>query len=141
MHDMALTLMRMDRDEEARRYNTQSLDYYARLGDTINTKGKLDVSEALNLRGVLDMRAGNWNHAEQSLERAISYTPYLTRPHFNLALVYYQRGDIDAGDREMAFVLRYDPPDLLATHRSEAAKKRGAPLPQQVTADQGAASR
>ncbi len=124
MYDMALALMRMGRDAEARNYVEMSLSHF----DRNDAKGRLDLSEAWNLLGYLSMRSGDWAGAEKSLGEAIRLTPYLTRPHFNLAMVNYERGRIEAGDKEIDFTLRYDSPEMAAIHGDQAKTKKAAAL-------------
>ena len=120
LYNMGLSLMRLGRNEEARGYVERSLQ---RL-DKADTKGNMDVTEAWNLLGYLSMQAGDWSSAEKSLNEATRLTPYLTRPHFNLAMLHYERGDAAAGDKELAFALRYDSPEMATIHRAQAAKKK-----------------
>ncbi len=124
MYDMALALMRMGRDAEAKKYVEMSLSHF----DRNDAKGRLDLSEAWNLLGYLSMRSGDWDAAEKSLGEAIRLTPYLTRPHFNLAMAHYERGRIEAGDKEMEFALRYDSPEMAVIHRAQADKKKAEVL-------------
>lgn len=124
IYDMALALMRLGRNEEAKKYCELSLKHFG-AGDN---KGRMDVAEAWNLLGFLSMRAGDMDNAEKSLREAARLMPYLTRPHFNLAMVNYERGRIDEGDEEIAFALRYDSPTLAFSHRLHACKKRAEVL-------------
>lgn len=124
MHDMALALMRTGRYAESRRYSLMSIQYL----DRFDAKGKLDLSEAWNLLGYLDMQDRNWDAAEKSLNEAVRLTPYLTRPHFNLAMVHYERREINAADQELAFALRYDSPELAVIHRAQGERKKNEVL-------------
>ena len=120
IYDMALALMRLGRDAEAKAYCRQALQRFARS----DAKGRLDVAEAWNLLGYLSLRADEWDDAETSLQAAIRESPYLTRPHFNLAMLYYGRGRIAEGDRALDFALRHDAPEMAVIHRTQAAEKR-----------------
>jgi tetratricopeptide (TPR) repeat protein len=130
LYNMGLSLMRLGRNEEARKYCEMSLQ---RL-DKADTKGNMDITEAWNLLGYLSMLSADWDGAEKSLNEAIRLTPYLTRPHFNLAMVNYERGRSEAGDKELAFALSYDSPEMAATHRDQAAKKKAGLLARSQTA-------
>lgn len=137
MHDMGLALMRLGRDEEARRYTEMALKHL----DQTDAKGRLDLSEAWNLLGYLSLRSGDWDSAEKSLNEAIRITPYLTRPHFNLAMLHYERGNMAEGDRELAFALRYDAPEMIPIHRAQADRKKAEVLARRGSATSALPSR
>jgi tetratricopeptide (TPR) repeat protein len=120
LYNTGLSLMRLGRNEEARRYCEMAL---RQLQDA-SGKEYLDAAEVLNLLGYLSMESGDLDEAEKSLRKSIRLSPYLTRPHFNLAMLHYQRKHVDAGDVEMAFVLHYDSPEMADYHRRQANKKR-----------------
>ena len=93
--------------------------------------------ERAGLRGYLDMLDRRWDAAEKSLAEAIRLTPYLTRPHFNLAMVHYERGEINAADKELAFALRYDSPELAVVHRAQGERKKSEVLGRKQSATSG----
>lgn len=127
MHDMALALMHQGRLDQAERLARAARDGF-RNDDLL---GRFDQSEALNLIAYLHMQRGQWDAAEVALQEAIGLTPHLTRPHFNLAMIHYERGRQAAGDAEIAFVLRYDPPPMAALHR-RLARERQAQIAQRA---------
>ncbi len=124
IYDMALALMRLGRNDEAREYCELALKHFGN-GDK---KGRMDVAEVWNLLGYLSLHSGDWGGAEKALLESARLMPYLTRPHFNLAMLYYQTNRIDDGDRELAFALRYDSPTAAFSHRLLACKKRAEAL-------------
>ena len=81
-------------------------------------------SEAFNLLALIQMSQHRYAPAETPLRAAIALTPYGARPHFNLALVLYESGDWEGGDRELALALRYGSPDSAATFARLGAEKR-----------------
>ncbi len=121
-HNLALALARLGRYAEAEDEVRRTL----RLQQSGDGKSQLDISEAYNLLGYIHIKQGRSGEAEEALRRSMALTPYLTRPHFNLALLLYERGDWDGGDRELAFAMRYGSPELAEAHRQlgKEAKRR-----------------
>jgi len=112
-HNLALALARLGQHAEAERIALRAIDLYSGAGP----KGRLDVSEAHNLLGYIYLKQGRSAEAEQALRRSIALAPYLTRPHYNLALLLYERGNLEEGDRELAFAVRYGNPELAEAHQ------------------------
>ncbi|MBU0751510.1 MAG: tetratricopeptide repeat protein [Gammaproteobacteria bacterium] len=131
-HNLALALAQLGQDGEgehlARRAIRQYLDLYDK--DEVrrrdDSKGRLDISESYNLLGYLLLRQGRLDEAERALRQSIALTPFLTRPHYNLALLRYERGDWAGGDAELAFAERYGAPDLAAAHRRAGNERKRA---------------
>jgi tetratricopeptide (TPR) repeat protein len=121
-HNLALALARLGRYDEAERVALRAIELYPGAGP----KGRLDVSEAHNLLGYIHLKQGRSGEAEQALRRSIALAPYLTRPHYNLALLLFERGDLEGGDRELAFAVRYGNPELAEAHQrlGREAKQR-----------------
>jgi tetratricopeptide (TPR) repeat protein len=117
-YNMALALMRLGQCQEAKKYAAMSLQGR----DDHSQKGRMDAAEVQNLLGYLSIGSGDWDAAEKSLTASMRLSPYLTLPHFNMAKVHYARGQIDAGDTELAFALRYDTAEMAEVHRALAAK-------------------
>lgn len=126
-HNLALALARLGRHAEAERVALRAIDLYPGAGP----KGRLDVSEAYNLLGYIYLKQGRSAEAEQALRRSIALAPYLTRPHYNLALLLYERGNLEEGDRELAFAVRYGNPELAEAHQrlGNEARTRGQAKP------------
>lgn len=93
--------------------------------------GRYGVSEALNLLAHIQMQQLRWTAAEANLMEAIRLTPHLPRPHYSLALVYYHRRRIAAGDDSLATALRYAD----AAH-AEAFKRQATAVREQALATQ-----
>lgn len=125
VHNLALALARLGRYDEAERAVRRAIDLQSGGG----AKDHLDMSEAQNLLGYICLRQGRIAEAERALRLSIALTPYLTRPHYNLAVLLYQRGEQAEGDRELAFAERYGAPELAEAHRrfGSEAKARAAP--------------
>jgi len=125
VHNLALALARLGRYDEAERAVRRAIDLQAGGG----AKDHLDMSEAQNLLGYICLRQGRIEEAERALRLSIALTPYLTRPHYNLAVLLYQRGERAEGDRELAFAERYGAPELAEAHRrfGREAKERAGP--------------
>jgi tetratricopeptide (TPR) repeat protein len=124
-HNLALALARLGRYAEAERVALRAIELYPGSGP----KGRLDVSEAYNLLGYIYLKQGRSDETEQALRRSIALAPYLTRPHYNLALLLFERGDLQGGDRELAFAVRYGNPELAEAHQrlgSEAKRRKQA---------------
>ncbi|HXC38755.1 MAG TPA: tetratricopeptide repeat protein [Burkholderiales bacterium] len=119
LHNIGLALMRQGRDAEAIDYVKRALRYLDDHGD----KRGLDRAEALNLLGLLYMRGGDLDSADKALREAVKTAPFLTRPHFNLAMLAYQRRDIAGARREMDMAIQYDAPQMAVFHRRSAAEK------------------
>lgn len=119
LHNIGLALMRQGHDAEAIDYVKRALRYL----DDHGEKRGLDRAEALNLLGLLYMRGGELDSADKALQEAVKTAPFLTRPHFNLAMLAYQRRDIAGARREMAVAIQYDAPQMAAFHRRSAAEK------------------
>jgi hypothetical protein len=122
-HNLALALARLGRLDEAERVALRAIELYPGTG----SKGRLDVGEAYNLLGYIYLKQGRSSEAEQALRQSIVLAPYLTRPHYNLALLLFDRGDLEGGDRELAFAVRYGNPELAEAHQRLGieAKLRG----------------
>jgi protein O-mannosyl-transferase len=115
-HNLALALVQLGNDAEGELMARRAILQYQELYESdkarmFGRKERMDISEAYNLLGFIQLRQGRLDEAEQALRQSIELTPYLTRPHFNLALVHYQRGEWTAGDRELDFAARYATPD------------------------------
>jgi len=125
VHNLALALARLGRYDEAERAVRRAIELQAGGG----AKDHLDMSEAQNLLGYICLRQGRIDEAERALRLSIALTPYLTRPHYNLAVLLYQRGERAEGDRELAFAERYGAPELAEAHRrfGREARDRAAP--------------
>jgi tetratricopeptide (TPR) repeat protein len=124
-HNLALALARLGQYDEAERVALRAIELYPGAG----SKGRLDVSEAYNLLGYIYLKQGRSGEAELSLRRSIALAPYLTRPHYNLAVLLFDRGDLEGGDRELAFAVRYGNPEMAEAHLrlgSEARQRRQA---------------
>lgn len=119
-HNLALALARLGRYDEAERVVRRAIDLHA----GIDSKVHLDLSEAYNLLGYICLRQGRFGEAEQALRRSIVLTPYLTRPHYNLAMLHYEQGNWEEGDRELAFAVRYGAPELAAAHQRLGSEKK-----------------
>jgi tetratricopeptide (TPR) repeat protein len=126
-HNLALALARLGEYAEAERIVRRAIQLYPGKGP----KGRLDFSEAYNLLGYIHLKQGRNSEAEQSLRESIALAPYLTRPHYNLALLLFERGDLEGGDRELAFAVRYGNPELAEAHQrlGSEARKRGQAKP------------
>lgn len=81
-------------------------------------------SEILNLKAFIQMSQHRYAEAEVPLREAIALTPYGARPHYNLALVRYELGDWEGGDRELALAIRYGLPESAAEFARVGAEKR-----------------
>jgi tetratricopeptide (TPR) repeat protein len=127
-HNLALALARLGRYAEAETAVRRALELQP--GD--DAKFQMDISEAHNLLGYIYLKQGRGAEAELALRQAIALTPYLTRPHYNLALLLYQRGDREDGDRELDFAVRYGNPELAAAHQrlGREARQSGLAAPQ-----------
>ena len=92
-----------------------------------DVQGRYTVSEALNLLAHIQMQQARWAAAESNLQEAIRLTPYLPRPHYNLALLNYRQGRIETADAALQLALRYAAPEQADVFRREAARVRLAP--------------
>ncbi len=119
-HNLAMVLIRAENYAESEVHARRAIKLYANR----DGKDRLDLSEAHNLLGLVLLNQGRRDEAEQALRQAISLTPYLTRPHFNLAKLLYERGDWEAGDRELDIALRYDTAAMAEYHRREGQEKK-----------------
>ena len=120
MHNMSLSLMHLGRYEEAKAYSIEAIRHF----EPTDPKLRLDISEAYNLLGYLNMRLGKWDEAEQALSEAVRITPYLTRPHFNLAMLYLDRGRNASAQKEIDFIFKYDTPEMAEVHARQIAEKK-----------------
>lgn len=129
-HNLALALVQLGQDGEGERLARRAILQYQDLHDRDevrrrdDSKGRLDISESYNLLGYIHLRQGRLVEAEQALRQSIALTPYLTRPHFNLALLLYDRGDWAGGDAELAFAVRYGAPDLAQAHQRAGDQRK-----------------
>ncbi len=124
-HNLALALARLGQLDEAERVALRAIGSYPSTG----SKDRLDVGEAYNLLGYIYLKQGRSGEAEQALRQSIALAPYLTRPHYNLALLLFDRGDLEAGDRELAIAVRYGNPELAEAHQrlgSQAKQRKQA---------------
>ncbi|HTJ97519.1 MAG TPA: tetratricopeptide repeat protein [Rhodocyclaceae bacterium] len=120
VHNLALALARMGEFAAAE----IEIKHAISLQQSYDGKTRLDVSEAWNLLAYIHMHQQRWQEAEADLREAIRLSPYLTRPHYNLALVLYERGELQAGDEELAFAVRYGSPELAASHQRLGQQRR-----------------
>lgn len=119
-HTLAYALFRLGRLDAAEAEICRMLDH-ARNDDTLARYG---VSEALNLLARIQMQQGRWHAAEANLREALRLTPALARPHYNLALLHYLRGDLASGDAELATATMHAAPEVVAAFRAGAAPVR-----------------
>lgn len=129
-HNLALALAQLGDDDDGERLVRQAIQQYQDLYDKDevrrrdDSKGRFDISESYNLLGYLLLRQGRLDEAERALRQSIVLTPYLTRPHYNLALLLYERGDWVGGDKELAIAIRYGAPDLALAHRRAGNERK-----------------
>ena len=119
-HSLALAYARTDDLAAAEREIKLRLDE-PRRDDAV---GRYGVSEALNLLAHIQMQQGRLDAAEANLREAMRLTPYLPRPHFNLALLHYRQGKLDQGDAELALCLQYAAPEQRALFSRQAGLAR-----------------
>jgi hypothetical protein len=119
LHNIALALRNQGKDDQALEYVTRALGQI----DADDPKHRLDLAESLNLKGYILMHQKRWDEAERALRAAVAATPHLARPHFNLAMVAYERRDLATARAEMAVAESDDAPPMAALHRRLAAEK------------------
>lgn len=119
-HNLGLALARLGRLAEAEQHALRAAEQFP----SDDVKGRMDLAEAWNLLGYIYLQQGRTDEAERVLRQAIASSPYLTRPHYNLALALYGRREWEAGDRELAFAVQYGTPELAEAHRRLAMQRK-----------------
>lgn len=120
--NLALALARLGRYDEAANHARRAIELF----ESHDAMGRLNAAEAWNLLGYIQLQQGEGNAAQRSLTQAIAAMPRLSRPHYNLALLHYDRGEWTAGDAELAIAVRYAPPALAAAFRRLGAERKRA---------------
>lgn len=123
-HSLALALLRTGDMQGAEREIKLRLDFPRR----DDGAGRYGVSEALNLLAHIQMEQGRLSAAAANLREAVRLTPHLPRPHYNLALLHYARGELAQGDTELALTLRYAAPQHAPLFSRQAERARARAL-------------
>lgn len=119
-HNLALALARLGRFGEAEQQVLRATELFS----STDVKGRMDRAEAWNLLGYVYLQQGRTEEAERVLRQAIASSPYLTRPHYNLALALYGRREWEAGDRELAFAVQYGTPEQAEAYGRLATQRK-----------------
>jgi len=130
-HNLALALAQLGNDVEGERMARQAIFLFQERyeSDRARMSGKterMDISPSYNLLGLIQFRQGRYREAEQSLRQSIALTPYLTHPHYNLALLHYEHGDWSAGDRELGVAVRYGTTNQARAYQRFGGEKKRA---------------
>jgi tetratricopeptide (TPR) repeat protein len=120
--NLGLTLARLGQYEEAERLVRRAIELYGTKRGVAN--GRHDLGNAYNSLGSIYLKQLRWEEAEQALSRAICLTPQYSQPHFNLAMLLYERGDWDGGDKELALAVRFSTPTMAIVRQRLGNEKK-----------------
>ena len=87
-------------------------------------QGQYQRSQALNLLAYIEMQKHRNAEAEKLLHQALALTPTFYKAHYNLALLLYDRGAWQEGDRELDLTVRYSPPDSARAYFRKGMERR-----------------